>query len=263
VTHESPPRLKYGDELGALLRAADVEVTPERLVRNAAGYKASIETAASTALWKLLLPLVVVVGLTPLVTRARRPPLPEVSNPMPAPSADALAPHVTTTASESPVPPAVREPRVLSPLRPIAQAIATSPEPAPVPSPSELPEQIRLYEEARDAGRRGEYATGIARLDELVLRFPATALRAEAELARADLLTRAGRIDDAVSALELLVADAAHSGRRGELSRTLGDLYRRSGHCDRAVEAYDRALAERLDVRVRKDVMAGRDRCTK
>ena len=262
MTYESPPRLKYGDEFGTLLRAAGVEVTPERLAKNAAAYKASITPAARTALWKLLVPLVVVVGLAPVVRRARTASPPELASPLPELSAEAR-PHAMVTATESPVPLAVPEPRATPAAPRIAHAIAIPPEPPPVPSPSELPEQIRIYEEARDAGGRSDYATGMARLDELMRRFPATALRAEAELARADFLTRAGRIDEAVAALELLVADAAHSGRRSELLRTLGDLHRRSGHCERAVEAYNRALAERPDDRTREDVMAGRDRCAK
>jgi tetratricopeptide (TPR) repeat protein len=165
---------------------------------------------------------------------------------------------------------------------PIAESVAEpAPAPAPAPRPrkkpvkvpapppdagveppsSDLPEQIRLYEEARDAGRRGDFTVGIANLDELLRRFPATPLRDEAELTRAELLTRADRLGDAVRALEQLIDDPSHAGRRGELLRTLGDVHRKAGDCERAIDAYTRAQAERLSKRERAKVERGLARC--
>jgi hypothetical protein len=132
-----------------------------------------------------------------------------------------------------------------------------------VPAPSELPEQIALYEDARAAAGRGELARGIDLLDELLRRFPATQLRAEAELTRAELLTRADRLADAAAALEALAADATHRGRRGELLRALGDVRRKQGDCAAAIDAYTRARAAGVTGAESQKVDRGLERCAK
>ncbi|HEY5939022.1 MAG TPA: tetratricopeptide repeat protein, partial [Kofleriaceae bacterium] len=126
---------------------------------------------------------------------------------------------------------------------------------------SELPEQIRIYEEARDASRRGQFSVALAKLDELLARFPATPLAADAALTRADVLARAGKLAEAATALETLVADPVHRHRRGELLRTLGDVERRRGDCTRARDAYKRASAEKLTTAQSRDVAHGLERC--
>lgn len=269
MTFERPPRLKHDEEFGDLLRAADdIGVTPERLAENAARYKALIATGATTALWKLLVPLVLVLALVPIAYRATRPATPpSITNASPehALTGEAPAMHASVTAPEEAVAAPAEEPPKPRPVvivKPPAPVVAL-PAPPAVPAPSELPEQIRLYEEARDAGARRDYATGVQRIDDLLARFPATPLRAEAELTRAEYLARANRVDEAVRALEALIGNATHRSRHGELLRTLGDLYRRSGDCTRALAAYDRALAMRLRDRDRKEVIAGRARCAK
>jgi len=147
-------------------------------------------------------------------------------------------------------------------VRPHAVASAPPP-PDPVPAPSDLPEQIRLYEDARAAATRGELATAITLIDELLLRFPSTQLRAEAELTRAELLTRANRLPEAAAALEALAADASHRGRRGELLRALGDVRRKQGDCPAAVDAYTRARAAGLAAAELQKVERGLERCAK
>src|SRR5262249_39306966 len=115
---------------------------------------------------------------------------------------------------------------------------------------------------ARAAAAANDFATSLAKLDELEQHFPTTPLRADAELTRADVLARAGRLAEAARAFEALSRDDAHRGRRGELLRTLGDLYRQLHDCTRAHDAYTRALAEHLSQRDREDAERGRDRCT-
>lgn len=267
MTYRAPPRLKHGEEFGALLRSAEsVDVTAARLAENAAGYKALIAAGATTALWKLLVPLGLVLALIPVAYVATRAPSPTpsvVEAPAHAIAGEQPATHASIVTHESidglpvaeqprPAPVAVERPA------PLVTSIEAPPS---VPAPSALPEQLRLYEEAREAARRGDYTTGVARVDELLSRFPSTPMRAEAELARADFLARANRVTEAARALEALIADRSHAGRRGELLRTLGDLYRRTGDCKRALEVYDRALAGTLRDRDRKDVEAGRERC--
>jgi tetratricopeptide (TPR) repeat protein len=270
MTFEQPPRLKYGDEFGQLLRSADVDVSADRLAHNAAGYKTLIAAGATTALWKLIVPLLLLSAvLVPIIYIVTREPDATATIATVSPEQSVNAEHVDmrsavteretviAVADEAPPPPKQIAPRPSAPLT--VQLTA----PPAVPAPSELPEQIRLYELARDAARRGDHAEAITRIDELLQRFPTTQLRAEAQLTRTESLARANRFDEAVAALEQLIGDDAHRGRRGELLRTLGDLHRRRGDCTHAIDAYTRALASKLDDRRRSEISRARDLCTK
>lgn len=272
MSFEAPPRLKHDAELGPILRAADTPVAGERIAANGDAVKAAIAAGlarASLPLWKLVLPLVLalVAGGIVAVQRTRSS---EVSAPIardvigrdPGP---AIAIAERDVAQEPP-PPGEAPPAAAAPppvvVRP--HAVATPPPPpADVPAPSELPEQIALYEQARAAAGRGELARGIDLLDELLRRFPGTQLRAEAELTRAELLTRADRLADAAAALEALAGDATHRGRRGELLRALGDVRRKQGDCAAAVAAYTRARAAGLAAGEAQKVDRGLERCAR
>jgi TolA-binding protein len=266
MTYESPPRLKHGDEFGPLLDAADIDtVTADRLASNAAGYKALIATGATTALWKLLVPFVLLALLAPLLYIVTR----ETVVPSAIPIGSSQAHDTEDVAMRSAA--VEREPAVAG-EDPPPSVVHVTPRPAPplsvqlaappaVPAPSDLPEQIRIYELARDAARRGDHTEAIVRIDELLQRFPSTQLRAEAQLTRTESLARANRFDEAVAALEALIRDDAHRGRRGELLRTLGDLHRRHGDCAHALDAYTRALAGTLTDRSRSEIIRARDLC--
>jgi TolA-binding protein len=276
MTIERPPRLEHDAELGAIVRAAkEVHVGPERLAHNAARIKTAIAAGGSSALWKLLLALLLIGGAVAvtwsLVGRDEEP------RPTPArvvaltPDAAIITPDAPGPGGDLAAPDAV-EPEAVAPDAPIASPVhrpssprvtpdAAPPDAAP-PATSDLPEQIRLYDEARQAAARGELASAIDRLDELLRRFPATQLRPDAELTRAELLARADRYDEAVTALEALAGARAHAGRRAELLRTLGDLHAKHGDCARATDAYTRALAAHPGERDRTDAERGRDRCT-
>jgi hypothetical protein len=269
MTFEQPPRLKHSAEFGPLLRAAEPAITVERLATNASAVKTSIAAGATTfALWKLLAPFVLLLAVAvPVIVRSTRDtPAHErvAETPPPVATNDAVVPIDALEIAVA-IDADVVVAEDAAPSRRVA--VARPPEAAPdaaVEAPSatsDLPEQIRIYEAARAAGRRGELERGLALIDELVTRFPATQLRAEAELTRAELLARANRVGVAAPALEILIADPVHRGRRGELLRTLGDLYRRNGDCAHAVDAYTRALAERLAGRDRADIERSRDRC--
>jgi tetratricopeptide (TPR) repeat protein len=273
MTLESPPRLKHDPALGPVIRAGDdAALSADRLVRNHDAVKAQIAAPASRAwLWTVGLLMLALGGAVLVAGRLRggadAPRSPVVAvEPAAAPAAiDAgVAVVIDATAEAAPAPAPVPPPAPVA--RPRRRAAASPPAaavPAPAPGPSsDLPEQIRLYEAARTAGRQGEFATGIARIGELLGRFPGTPLRAEAELTRAELYARAGRHDEAVAALEQLIGSPAHAGRRGELLRTLGDLERQHGDCGRATEVYTRAQAERLSARERGRVARGLAGCT-
>jgi tetratricopeptide (TPR) repeat protein len=291
MKHHGPDRLKQGQEFGELLRAADpVNVSAERLAKSAEAVRQMVVGTAPAVTfpwWKIGLPLLVLAGIVGFLLiggagdapRATKPQTERATPAVPAlldagavEPADAAEQDVALDAArvEEPVdaPPRVlREPPRRRP-EPPALAAEEVPAPASVPvdtgsdaAASDLPEQLRLYEEARAAEERREYARGIRLLEELLLRFPRSPLRADAELTRAELLTHADRPHEAVRALERLTADASHHGRRGELLRALGDLYRKQGNCARALEAYTGALAEKLSQRERRKVDHGVERC--
>jgi TolA-binding protein len=265
MTLEKPPRLRDG-ELGPILRAADeAGMSPERLAENGKRVKALIAAGTTSALWKLLGGVLLLgVLAVPIAWQLGRsdeapPSPPPVIAPVPvAPPPDAAPVAVIEPEAPPEPPPPVRHHRVAP-----ADAAEAAPPPPPDAPPSDLPAQLALYDEARAAAASGSYQTALDRIDELFQRFPATQLRADAELTRADVLARAGRLADAARAFEALAADTAHRGRRGELLRTLGDLYRQLHDCTRAKDAYTRALAERLSEKDRADAERGRDRCDK
>ena len=270
MTIENPTRLKDG-ELGAVLRAADQgAVAPERLASNAARIKAQIATVTAFALWKLLVALGILAITVPLAwklaTRSGAPallppPRPIVTATIPVERIDIVA-DAGVEVVEVAAPDAAREPPRPHHVaqREPADAGVTAPVDATAAEPSQLPAQIALYEAARAAATHGELAHAIDLIDQLLRDFPATQLRADAELTRAELLARTDRTD-AVAALEALIADPVHAGRIAELLRTLGDLDRRRGDCTRALDAYQRALAAHPGERDRKAAEAGRDHC--
>jgi TolA-binding protein len=272
MTIERPPRLEHDAELGPIVRAAkDVHVDPARLARNAARIKTAIAAGGSFAVWKLLVALLLIGGAVAVtwtwVGRDEAPARGVAATPDAAiVTPDAPGPAFDAAEAEAIVPDAptaseLRRPAIPRVTRDPAPPDAAPPDASAAPT-SELPEQIRLYDEARQAAARGQLSSAIDRLDELLRRFPATQLRPDAELTRAELLARADRYDEAVTALEALAAARAHAGRRAELLRTLGDLHAKHGDCTRATDAYTRALAAHPGERDRTDAERGRDRCT-
>jgi tetratricopeptide (TPR) repeat protein len=257
---ESPARLKHG-ELGRILDAADGAVAPERIAANHAAIKAAIAAGVGRTwpLWlKLGLPLLLVTGALLLYRGVAR------EQPLSAPVREVIVAMPTVDAAiaiDAPIDAEVPVDAEVIAKKP-PKAVIVPPDAAPPePPPSDLPAQIALYEQARAAAAKGELARGIELLDELLQRFPSTQLRAEAELTRAELLTRTNRLDDAAAALEALVASPAHRGRRGELLRALGDVRRKQGDCTRAIEAYTGARATKLSPAETVKVERGLERC--
>jgi tetratricopeptide (TPR) repeat protein len=266
MSRESPPRLKRDAELGAILRAADTPVAPERIAANGDAVKAAIAAGlarASLPLWKIGLPLLLIVGAVAVQRATSRTAAPAIELPREAMrgGGGSAAIAVGERAVEREVAPPLAAPDAPPPKRTVAPPGESAP--PPPPPASDLPVQIKLYEDARAAAGRGELAAGIALLDELLRRFPSTQLRAEAELTRAELLIRANRLPDAAAALEALAADAAHRGRRGELLRTLGDVRRKQGDCTAAVDAYTRARAAGVGPGEAAKIERGLARCAK
>ena len=268
MTLESPPRLK-GGELGPILRAADAPVSADALASNHAAIKAAIAAGVTRTLplWiKLGLPLLLVVGgyVAYRVIDAEAPPPPPApvivaTVPVDAAPMIAVDAEIAIDAAEIAIDAAV----VAAPKKKAAPPPVVVVEPPPPPPQSALPAQIALYEQARAAAARGEVTRGIELIDELFATYPATQLRAEAELTRAELLTRANRLGDAGIALEALVASDTHRGRRGELLRALGDVRRKQGDCPRAVTAYTAARALSPNPAELVKIDRGLERCKK
>ena len=263
---ESPPRLKQGAEYGRILEAAETPVSPDRIASNQAAIKAAIAAGVvkSIPLWiKLGLPIVLLVGGYALYRGLARDEAPAPA-PVVAVSADAMmiepdaAPMIELDAGVVVEPDAAIAVVKKQPVKRVEVVVVDAGAPAPQ---SDLPAQIALYEQARQAAAKGEVARGIDLLDELFTRFPSTQLRAEAELTRAELLTRANRLDDAAAALDALISSAAHRGRRGELWRALGDVRRKQGDCRRAVEVYTHAREEKLSTTENAKVDRGLESC--
>jgi tetratricopeptide (TPR) repeat protein len=240
---EWPKRLDQDPELGRVIRAADASITPERVASNGAAIKAAIAAGVANTwpLWlKLGLPLLLLVGGYVLYRGLERAPLttPIV---MVEKSIDAGVIEDAIEVDAIEVDALVVDAAIVKKPKPRV-VVEETPVPADAAAPvSDLPAQIALYEQARAAAAKGQVARGIELLDELFAKFPSTQLRAEAELTRAELLTRTNRLGDAATALDALIASPSHRGRRGELWRALGDVRRKQGDCRRAVEAYTHA----------------------
>lgn len=283
MSTREPPRLTADDELGAALRSGDQAqlsgLTEERLAAGAGALEQAIARGAPPTplpVWKIGVPLAILaaaLGGYYLGRRGEAPAVERTAEPSPVVAtgeADAgavAAPPDAAVVAPPETPEAASDPEEAP--RPARPARREQPREQPAPAPdihidaieSDLPEQIRLYDEAREAGARREYAGALDRLDELLRQFPNTPLRADAELTRADLLTRAGRLDDASRSLSRLAADRSHRGRRGELLRALGDVHRKRNDCAQARAAYRRALGEKLSRRERGKVERGLERC--
>jgi tetratricopeptide (TPR) repeat protein len=260
---ESPPRLSQDAELGPILKASDSPPSPDRLASNHAAIKAAIAAgvAKSLPLWlKITLPLLLLAGSYVLyrgLTRETAPlAAPLVATPVI--TVDAAAPVIAIDAAEAVI--EIDAAPVVVAVVKKSKPVVVEPPPE-VPPPSDLPAQIALYEQARAAAAAGDVARGIALLDELFAKYPATQLRAEAELTRAEYLTRANRLDDAASALDALIASPSHRGRRGELWRALGDLRRKQGDCRRAIDAYTHAREHALSTAETAKVDRGLESC--
>jgi tetratricopeptide (TPR) repeat protein len=239
----NPPRLRDGQEFGDLLaRYAAEAPSAERLAHSAAiveqrlaapplligGGPAALATGGALKVGAIVVGVAAasVVGYHYLAP-APRPATPPAVTAPPSPPVAAPAPSAAPR-------PAGSRPSVAPPRR------ITAPAPA---AHSDLPEQVRLFTAAKDAARAGHYDEALRHLDELARRFPATPLKAEAQLSRADYLARAGRLDEAIAAVEKLVESPRHVGRRPELWHVLGDLRVKRGDCGAALTAYRQALA--------------------
>ena len=124
---------------------------------------------------------------------------------------------------------------------------------------SSIAAELALYEKARLESRAlGRGAAALATLDEHKRRFPHGVLSTEAGLTRIELLTRLGRADDALAAIDKALLGPIGKERGGDLYALRGELLSSRGDCSRANTAF--ALARSLGVPASRP-LAGEKRC--
>ncbi|OGQ89767.1 MAG: hypothetical protein A2289_12665 [Deltaproteobacteria bacterium RIFOXYA12_FULL_58_15] len=115
-------------------------------------------------------------------------------------------------------------------------------EPIPPVPHSDLPRQLELFDDAREAANAGDFDTALNRLTTLSDTFPQSPIQVEVLLARAEYMVKAGRDEEAIRFLEAVIEDPALASKKAQLFRLVADAWLRRGQCDRAVPAYQRAL---------------------
>jgi tetratricopeptide (TPR) repeat protein len=104
---------------------------------------------------------------------------------------------------------------------------------------SSLESEVAMYEKARLESRAlGRGAAALATLDEHAKRFPRGVLSTEAGLTRIELLTRLGRTNDALKAIELALAGPIGNERGGDLFALRGQILSNRGDCTGANAAF-------------------------
>jgi len=111
---------------------------------------------------------------------------------------------------------------------------------------SGLEAEVALYEAARLSGERLHDARrALLLLDEHRRRFPESALRGEVEWLRVRSLERAGRLAEALTASEELLASPAGRNVSSKLHLLRGQIYAQAqGDCSHAVSEYVALLGE-------------------
>jgi len=119
--------------------------------------------------------------------------------------------------------------------------------------------ELALYEKARLESRAlGRGAAALATLDEHARRFPHGVLSTEAGLTRIELLTRLGRTNDALDAIEKALSGPIGKERGGDLYALRGELLSSRGDCSGANAAF--AMARSHGVPSSRP-LAGEKRC--
>lgn len=143
-------------------------------------------------------------------SRTTAPPSPAIATAAPAPVPELPVP-LAVVADPAPEPPPVLA------VAPSRARWRTVPDATPLSPGGSLDAELDLYEAAHAASGRGDLVGALAAIDELLRRYPTTALAPEARLSRVGWLAAAGRTREAIEAAERLADDPALASRRDEL----------------------------------------------
>lgn len=177
------------------------------------------------------------------------------ARPSPTAAAPEQTPEPTPESTPAPEPPALPRPR-RAPQKAITPAKSPSAEPV-----DGLKAQLERFEAAKRALATGDAGSAVRELDRLLAEWPASVLAPEARSLRAEALAKAGRVEEAVAAVEALIRDPGQAGRRAEWRRFLGDLERQRGDCPAARAAYRLALEGKLSAASERAARAGLAAC--
>jgi len=223
------PRLRFVLVLGVLVSATAMAAVTERL-------------------W---------VARQPVATPAPTVrPTPTSASPLPVVPEVRVEPEVTVEPPPTPAAPA-REAR---PRRSRAPAITPAPSVNPPPIDG-LKAQLERFEAAKRALAAGDSPGALRELDLLLGQWPNAAVAPEARALRAEALAKAGRAEEAITAVQLLIRDPAQAARRAEWRRFLGDLQRQRKDCRAARVAYQAALEGKLSPASERAAKAGLAAC--
>lgn len=178
------------------------------------------------------------------------------SSAMPMAERPILAPEERPAIEPRPFP----APSVVSPPR---RLLAPTPGAVMLPTPGPLSAEAHLIKRALIQLRRDQDAEGaLAQLDVYLRRFPAGALRHEANIARVDALLSLNRTPDALAALDRLILGPR--GRDQELQVIRGELrgeLQSTGGCGGAIADFTQVLNSRAPGPLAERALYGRAAC--
>ena len=245
----NPQRLMNDPEFGAALKAAAADgLGPDRLAASGQALEQALVGLDGAAVASPLALKVVAAGALLAAVGAS---LWVYNQPEPHQPVATVVPVVVNA---TPTPTAARialsTPEATPQLLAVAPTVtaAVIPQVTVEPTPvvldiSSLSDQIVMYDQAKSYAGQQDYDRATATLEKLLETWPATPLKAEVQLSRADYLTRSGRYSEATQYVNAMLVDPAHAGRTNELLRLLGDLWLKQDNCPQAVAAYEAVVA--------------------
>jgi hypothetical protein len=259
---ENPPRLLSHPEFGRDWRAAADDAIPsERLA--SCGQAVAVKVAAlqaapagvgtgtgvaikTSVIVKIGLPILAVGGTVAAYAvlhdsappfKPQQPAVTRPANPIDE-TASAIAPTPPSALSGEAIHAPKRQTKVAEPPTLAVENTASE--------SSLLPEQLGLFNEAKQLAGRGDFDGALLVLAQIEERYPQSPISPEARLARAEYLVRAERHGEATQEIQKLILDPALVGKKATLFQMLGDSWMKRGRCDRAVAAFKNALASGL-----------------
>ena len=128
---------------------------------------------------------------------------------------------------------------------------------------SSLQEELKLFNLASHYSEKGNHNEALKYLDKLEQHYPKTILKPEIEINRVNYLIKAGKVKQAVNAIEKILLDKSDDERKPELNCLLGDLWLKLDDCKKAVNFFKKALMLNINGEERDIAMQGIKKCKK